>query len=496
MKKYVFIFIIFSFIFIGKICAYFEYDVGDKISYNGVDYYVIKKSIASDESVTLMKADPLTVDEVNRYGGVGTTNNHVNINVSSDASASYYQTAYDSNGYGGMAYYASATCRTWTQVSGCTTDYEDSELKYVVDAWAKDKIPNGLQEARLITLDELFDNLGYKRSDSGTIVKSSDGVTPDWVYNNKYTYWTMDPLGDSISRVRAVHDNGSILDVIDVFNYRVVVRPVIVLKKDVFEVSENLISYNNVKYYIIKKDKDTVTLLKAKPITSVEIKDYLSETEVANKVDISGKYASMAYYSSSKCFNKGYTYDSSGCITDYTDSDIKQVVDIWVRNYTKFSDVVEARLINEDDLFYNLGYDWKITSQNVGEYPVVNENVPDWLYDINYSYWTMYIKKDLPYVFDIAINGMLGHGITYNQNVIRPVIVLKRSVLGEEEITDIKDDNAGVSSVTKGDIATDKVKVPNTYLKKSLIIIIFGFIFACSSIVIYYIIKKKYSERK
>ena len=75
--------------------TYQAYSVGDEVTYNNINYYVIKDSSASEESVTLLKAEPLTTAEVNQYGA-----GHVNMNVPS--SESYYQTAYDSNGYGGM----------------------------------------------------------------------------------------------------------------------------------------------------------------------------------------------------------------------------------------------------------------------------------------------------------------------------------------------------------------------------------------------------------
>ena len=38
------------------------------ITYNNVDYYVIKDSSAAEENVTMLKAEPLTVAEVNEYG--------------------------------------------------------------------------------------------------------------------------------------------------------------------------------------------------------------------------------------------------------------------------------------------------------------------------------------------------------------------------------------------------------------------------------------------
>ena len=41
------------------------YTIGNQVTYNGVSYYVIKNSEANDSTVTLLKAEPLTVDEVN-----------------------------------------------------------------------------------------------------------------------------------------------------------------------------------------------------------------------------------------------------------------------------------------------------------------------------------------------------------------------------------------------------------------------------------------------
>ena len=45
--------------------TYTAYTVGDEVTYNNVDYYVIEDSDASESNVTLLKAEPLTVEEVN-----------------------------------------------------------------------------------------------------------------------------------------------------------------------------------------------------------------------------------------------------------------------------------------------------------------------------------------------------------------------------------------------------------------------------------------------
>ena len=40
--------------------TYTAYSVGDQVTYNNINYYVIKDSSASEESVTLLKAEPLS----------------------------------------------------------------------------------------------------------------------------------------------------------------------------------------------------------------------------------------------------------------------------------------------------------------------------------------------------------------------------------------------------------------------------------------------------
>ena len=211
--------------------TYKAYKIGDEVTYNGINFYVIENSDENSDSVTLLKREPLTVAEVNKYG-VG----HVNVNVYSD----YKGTAYDDNGYGGMAYYSSSTCgyngSKWIG-TGCTTDYAKSEVKYVVDAWALNKLKaSDLKEdrtgysARLITFDDLVDNFGYTIIDGTNLYTPTADVTPSWVYNSNYLYWTMSQPGDSPSSVWTVTGNGSV-DSYSVDYGRGSVRPVITLLK-------------------------------------------------------------------------------------------------------------------------------------------------------------------------------------------------------------------------------------------------------------------------
>ena len=219
--------------------VYKTYSIGDEATYNGMNFYVIADSDENSDSVTMLKAEPLTVDEVNTYG-VG----HVNMYYTDYTGSSCYQQACDNNGYGGMVYFTSTTCGypTGTFVStGCTTDYAQSEVKYAVDAWAADKFKTSdLKEdatgysARLITFDELVNNLGYSIKDGATSYSATVDYTPSWVYNGNYShYWTMSAYADSALRVWHVDGNGSLNsdNVNSFFNGVHVVRPVVTLLK-------------------------------------------------------------------------------------------------------------------------------------------------------------------------------------------------------------------------------------------------------------------------
>ena len=201
------------------------YSIGDEVSYNNVDYYVIADSDVNETSVTLLKKTPLTVAEVNEYGA-----GHINRYASSSVG-----TAYNNNGYGGMAYYTSETCGYVNNdyvYSGCTTDYAQSEVKYAVDAWKAAQAP-AATSARLITIDDLEDNLGYEQDPSVATQKVPNPTnTPSWVYNSDYYYWTMSQYEDSASIVWGVRGSGSVGPDYGVDNiYYVAVRPVITLSK-------------------------------------------------------------------------------------------------------------------------------------------------------------------------------------------------------------------------------------------------------------------------
>ena len=148
---------------------------------------------------------------------------------------SYYRTAYNNNGYGGMAYYSSPKCgyngTDWVY-DECKTDYAQSEVKYVVDAWKAAKAP-AASEARLIQYDELIENLGYDHASwNESYWQVNPEYTPSWVYNSNYWYWTMSQYENSTAGVWSVIDDGS-LDYDGVYTTTLgsVVRPVITISK-------------------------------------------------------------------------------------------------------------------------------------------------------------------------------------------------------------------------------------------------------------------------
>ena len=223
MRKTLYILLLIIFVLcIDKINAYTEYKIGDVVPYNGMNFYVIKDSDSKNDSVTMLKAEPLTVSEIATYS-VGT--------------------GARTDGDGGMQY-------------GITSSYSTSYVKQVVDAWETDNAPVAM-EARLLTYDELKDNLGYENSVACTVgcyyTGSLDNV-PSWVYNSNYWYWTMSTNVDSLSTVWDVQRGG--IGNRQVVSDEGVVRPVITLKKTALGDKDENIEDEDNKIVDDKTDKE------------------------------------------------------------------------------------------------------------------------------------------------------------------------------------------------------------------------------------------------
>jgi len=114
--------------------SYTAYSVGDHVSYNGVTYYVIEDSDTTNNTVKLLKENPLTKTEMDDLNLTGIT-------------------ITESNSYGVVQY-------------GSSVDYSTSTVKQVVDAWKNTAVKSGdTATARLITYDDLTDNLGFEKKE-------------------------------------------------------------------------------------------------------------------------------------------------------------------------------------------------------------------------------------------------------------------------------------------------------------------------------------------
>ena len=139
--------------------SYTAYNIGDHVSYNNVTYYVIEDSDTTNDTVKLLKENPLTKREME---------------ISED----------DSDGYVEF---------------GSLTDYSTSTVKQYVDLWKDNAVKNGdTAIARLITFDELMDNLGYDKATYEMVYgnptyRVNPEYTPSWVYISEdyHAYWTM-----------------------------------------------------------------------------------------------------------------------------------------------------------------------------------------------------------------------------------------------------------------------------------------------------------------
>ena len=138
-----------------------------------------------------------------------------------------------------MAYYSSDTCKSGNE-TGCTSDYDDSDIKFAVDAWANDKLTDtDLKadalgyKARLLTYEELTTTLGYTPAAKDvTGMSLNSESTPSWVYNNNNYYCTMSPFQDEANRVWVIDADGAAnaRNVWDIFS-SYVVRPVVTFSK-------------------------------------------------------------------------------------------------------------------------------------------------------------------------------------------------------------------------------------------------------------------------
>lgn len=225
-----------------------EYKVGDIINYNEVSFYVIRNSSENDDTVTLLKKEPLTNYELNKYGE-GYINNYIYKYNSKDVEPGK---VIDNKK---VAYLSTSNCfyndqnRT-SDYSGCNPNYDVSNVKHIVDNWLNDTISDDDlktdsfgYKARLINSDDLYD-LGFV---SGTVTTNGDANyklgndTPSFILdtntNNMLTmihsYTYEDKYNNNaISYGITISDDGYSFAAYSIPDYAIgTVRPVITLNK-------------------------------------------------------------------------------------------------------------------------------------------------------------------------------------------------------------------------------------------------------------------------
>ena len=207
------------------IVTYIAYSIGDRITYKGEYYRVIKDADEMDANVTVLKEEPLTIEQLRNYFSLlGFDKREGDSNVTA---------VFDFEGYGGMRF-------------GENSNYASSDIKQIVDTWAeKNLTSNDLvsdetgYSARLIKVEEVrqigYDWKPYCPTCENTWIKKSD--IPSWLFDSNYAYWTMSAVNDS-DRVYQGRENGlSDYDAMYCSPYgpSFAVRPVITIKKSALQ---------------------------------------------------------------------------------------------------------------------------------------------------------------------------------------------------------------------------------------------------------------------
>lgn len=514
MKRVLFLLVLFL-LPIGFIFAE-DIEKGDKVTYNNIDYFVLS---VNDDYYTLIKDRPLTVDEVKQYG-IGHINRYSNTVIYVPGGPQTTQDVEDMDGYGAIAYYSSPTCENMTNNdrSGCNSSYDSSEVKYVVDAWAtqnlnssdlkKDKLGYSY---RLITSDEIIDNLGFEADPTQiTVIRyKATSKSPSWIRNALYEYWTMTPT-DDLEYVNMVNldktiassnvlSYATIVPVVNIAKNKVILKQKATsnikndgeLKKKEYKKGE-VVTYNNIKFYVLKDslvNDDKVTLIKANPLNSEELEnskvsDINKYAKAISEIDAAKIfYPLVAYYSSEECGDM----NKNDCTTNYDKSEIKYVVDNWGKYYLNEEDLAideygySLRLLNKDDIINDLYYEgYENGEVTVGSvYIRKTKLTPE--YDLS-ACWTMMAYEDSSYyIVKNYVNKYFYIDSVYSKSgVVCPVVTLQK-----------KDVDSPIENNTT-------VEVEDTSKTKNLIVTIVGIIAIVSAVIVisFKLVKKNKIESK
>lgn len=461
-----------------------NYSIGDKITFNENDYYVIEDSNSSKDYVTALKYKPLMESDVGKE----------------KSKDDYAKVAFSESNSG---------CNSTTNITNCDANFEVSNVKKILTSWAnnylkdEDLITKNNYKYRLITLDELLNDFGYEIKQASTINIQATENTPSWIYDPSIFYWAMPEKDESeigtagyggYSPKRVTEfvldtfllDKGQIRPVINLSKCALgdeqcetcpsgIAKYQYIEKIKKYDVGDK-VTYEGEDYYVIKtsdENSKVLTLLKEHPLSLEELNNYVQNQ---NNPYASPNEEGIEFFRSNEC--KEIDYDTGSfpynCNHSYEKSIAKKVVDYWSSNKIKDSDLVEidnykVRLLTKDELIDDLHYELKDYfngSINSDQYQKT-ENTYDWAYIEGEPYWIM-DSFDLVNEMKNYVKNIIGEQAVYKHSNIRPVININKCAIEgactEEIVIASCDDPKEYNSTI--------VDVPATLSKISILIII------------------------
>ena len=112
----------------------------------------------------------------------------------------------------------------------CTNNYDDSNVKHIIDNWVNGNISKGVHSSRIINKTELDDELNYIKE-----TKLIDGTNYRYIYYPYKNKALVDTGWVAYSYVDAnfysmASDKDGVISLINVYDYSVI-KPVIILEK-------------------------------------------------------------------------------------------------------------------------------------------------------------------------------------------------------------------------------------------------------------------------
>lgn len=477
------------------------YNLGEEIIYKGQKYNVLYNTNNQQDYVTALKHRPLTKTEM--YADL------IENNV--------------------IQFYSSDECNMADDITnGCTNNYNDSFIKSIIDNWSNentkssDLVEIDGYKSRILTKDELMDNLGYAPTYISTdeyIMRTEN--TPEFVYDSSSPYWIISGNEDKTlsEKVTEYYENTYVND-------RLKIRPVINLSKcalgdkecetmvcregtkPVYEYKVgDIVTINNSRYVVLEdvQKKQKQVQLSALDVLSLEqINNY-------NKTGYQSEVGEVPY--DYNCYTLvGSEMDEweiiNQCSVAYEDSTVKKIVDAWATDTFK-EGFIESNLLSEDLLINALKYNKREDCRynQWGDIYCTNiitttDDNPSEIKNSNYS--SFFANKNIFSLTEVFKYGKDGADYInpYETAHIRPVITVDRCLIdggceNVEYISGCEDEEGNITPIVPPeDEPENVVEVENTLSLISKVCIFLSVILMICGVAIFlYNYKKTIKER-